>query len=91
MQPLLKGSPETGGMRSGRVRLRPGESMHRHNTNDNEEMLVFLAGHALVTLGSEPVEMDAGQALYIPPHTEHGVENHGTADVRYVFVVAPVR
>ena len=37
-------------MRSGRVPLKPGEEMHRHNPNGNEEVLVFLAGRASVVL-----------------------------------------
>jgi mannose-6-phosphate isomerase-like protein (cupin superfamily) len=91
MQPLLTGAPMTGGMRSGRVLLKPGESMHRHSTEGNEEFLLFLAGRARVVLGAESVPMAAGEVLYIPPHTEHEVHNEGTEEVRYVFTVAPVR
>ena len=91
MQPLLTGAPQTAGMHSGHVLLKPGEAMHRHSTEDNEELLVFLAGRARVVLGSEPVEMAAGEVLYIPPHTEHEVHNDGTEVVRYVFVVAKAR
>jgi len=91
IQPLLTGVPQTGGMRSGRVLLRPGEAMHRHNTNDNEEVLIFLAGRARVVLGAEPVAVGVGQVLYIPPQTDHEVHNDGAEDVRYIFAVAPVR
>lgn len=91
MQPMLTGSPKTGGMRSGSVLLKPGESMHKHSTEGNEEQLVFLAGHARVVLAGESVPMGAGEVLYIPPHTEHEIHNEGTEDVRYVFTVAPVK
>jgi mannose-6-phosphate isomerase-like protein (cupin superfamily) len=90
MQPLLTGAPQSGGMRSGRVVLKPGEAMHRHSTKGNEEVLVFLAGKARVVLGAEPVEAGQGQVLYIPPGTEHEVHNDGTEVVTYVFAVAPV-
>src|SRR5271169_967973 len=42
--PLLKGAPETSGMRGGSVRLKPGESVGWHSTSGNEEALVILHG-----------------------------------------------
>lgn len=88
-QPLLKGPPQTGGMRSGRVALKPGEEMHRHSTEGNEEMLVFLRGHGQVILNGTPVDVGEGEGLYIPPHTAHEVHNTGTDELRYVYTVAP--
>jgi mannose-6-phosphate isomerase-like protein (cupin superfamily) len=89
-QPLLDGPPQTAGMRSGRVVLKSGEDMHRHSTNDKEELLVFLQGKARVILGTETVLMEAGQVLYIPPHLEHEVHNDGPEELRYIFTVPPV-
>jgi mannose-6-phosphate isomerase-like protein (cupin superfamily) len=88
-QPLLSGPPQTAGMRSGRVVLRPGEHMHRHSTESNEELLLFLKGKARLVLGAESVSMEAGQVLYIPPRTEHEVHNDGSEELRYIYVVAP--
>jgi mannose-6-phosphate isomerase-like protein (cupin superfamily) len=88
-QPLLEGPPQTAGMRSGRVVLKAGEDMHRHSTNDNEELLVFLAGTARVVLGGDSVTMEHGQVLYIPPHLEHEVHNDGPAVLQYIYTVAP--
>ena len=88
-QQLLGGPPQTGGMRSGRVVLKPGEDMHRHSTKGNEELLVFLQGKARLLLGTETVAMEAGQVLYIPPQTEHEVHNDGPDDLRYIYIVAP--
>jgi mannose-6-phosphate isomerase-like protein (cupin superfamily) len=90
-QELLTGPPQTGGMRSGRVVLKAGEAMKRHSTHGNEELLVFLSGRAKVVLGSEPVEMAGGEVLYIPPHVEHEVRNDSAGEVRYIYIVAPVR
>ncbi len=90
-QELLRGVPQTGGMRSGRVVLSPGKAMHRHTTGENEELLVFLAGRASVILGSTPIAVAAGEVLYIPPRTEHEVVNDGQEEARYVYTVAPVR
>ncbi len=88
-QMLLTGPPQTAGMRSGRVVLKPGQAMHRHSTKGNEEILLFLQGRARVVLGQQPLALEAGQALYVPPATEHEVVNDGTEELRYVFTVAP--
>ena len=88
-QPLLWGPPQTGGMRSGRVVLLPGQEMHRHSTEGNEELLVFLQGKGRVQLGEEAVDVAAGEVLYIPPRTEHEVHNDGPAELRYIYTVAP--
>lgn len=90
MQPLLD-EPVTRGLASGHVTLKPGESMHRHDTERYEELLVVLAGRARVIVGTEPMQVDAGEVLYIPPHTEHEVHNDGTVDLRYLFVATPAR
>jgi hypothetical protein len=39
---LLKGAPQTRGMRGGSVKLKPGESVGWHSTSANEEALVIL-------------------------------------------------
>jgi quercetin dioxygenase-like cupin family protein len=88
-QMLLTGPPQTAGMRSGRVVLKPGQQMHRHSTQGNEEILVFLQGKARVILGQEPLALEAGQVLYVPPQTEHEVHNDATEELRYIFTVAP--
>ncbi len=90
-QPLLSGAPQTRGMRSGRVVLKPGEAMHQHSTQSNEEQLVFLQGRATVLIAGQPVEMQAGEVLYIPPNTVHEVRNASAQETRYVYTVAPAR
>jgi mannose-6-phosphate isomerase-like protein (cupin superfamily) len=90
-RPILSGPPETFGMRSGYVTLKPGEDMHRHSTGANEELLVFLKGRGEVVLGNERVAVGAGEALYIPPRTEHEVHSLGPEELRYVYTVAPAR
>jgi mannose-6-phosphate isomerase-like protein (cupin superfamily) len=88
---LLRGVPETWGMRSGRVRLAPGKSIGLHNTHGNEELLVFLAGRGVAVVGENtrlPVEV--GRTAYIPPQTAHDIVNTGTEPLLYVFCVAPV-
>jgi mannose-6-phosphate isomerase-like protein (cupin superfamily) len=91
-QPLLKGVPQTCGMRSGRVYLKPGETCGRHSTEDHEEMLVFMSGRGVVLIGEEqiPHEVGAGKVCYIPPFTMHDNKNTGTEPLVYIYCVTPV-
>jgi len=87
---LLKGSPQTAGMRSGFVRLKPGESVGWHSTAQNEESLIILhgGGDALIE-GQAGRSFAAPQLVYIPPATRHNVENTGRDVLEYIYVVAP--
>jgi mannose-6-phosphate isomerase-like protein (cupin superfamily) len=87
---LLTGYPQTCGMRSGRVRLAPGQSIGRHNTNANEELLVFFSGAGVAQIEDDTrLQVRAGSAAYIPPQTAHDIVNTGTEPLIYVFCVAP--
>jgi len=89
---LLKGKPQTGGMRSGRVRLAPGKSIGLHNTKGNEELLVFLAGSGVAVIGEDiRLQVGAGRTAYIPPQTAHDIVNTGNEPLIYVFCVAPAK
>ncbi len=90
-QSILDGRPMTAGMMSGLVVLKPGEAMHRHSTESNEEEIIVLAGQATLSIGAESAEAHAGEVVYIPPRTSHELRNAGTEDLRYVWVAAPVR
>jgi mannose-6-phosphate isomerase-like protein (cupin superfamily) len=91
-QPLLEGAPQTCGMRSGRVYLKPGETCGRHSTEAHEEMLVFLSGSGIAYIGDEqtPYEVGAGKICYIPPFTTHDNKNTGTEPLVYIYCVTPV-
>jgi mannose-6-phosphate isomerase-like protein (cupin superfamily) len=88
--PLLAGAPQTAGMRSGFVRLKPGDSVGWHSTGSFEESLVILRGEgeALVE-GQAKRTFAAPQFLYIPPATRHNIGNTGRELLEYVYVVAP--
>jgi mannose-6-phosphate isomerase-like protein (cupin superfamily) len=91
-QPLLGGKPQTSGMRSGRVYLKPGEACGRHSTKAHEEMLVFLSGRGTALIGEEETAFEVGQGkvCYIPPHTIHNIKNTGTEPLIYIYCVAPI-
>ncbi len=88
--PLLKGAPQTSGMRGGSVKLQPGESVGWHSTSKNEEALVILHGSGVVNMeGHSDLLLREKMLAYIPPATRHNVTNNGTQLLEYVWVVAP--
>lgn len=90
--PLLKGVPQTAGMRSGYVRLKPGETVGWHTTGKNEESLVILSGRGEARLeGQSARPFSAPALIYIPPAMKHNVANTGKEILEYVYVVAPAQ
>lgn len=90
--PLLKGAPQTASMRSGYVRLKPGETVGWHSTGKNEESLVILSGHGEARVEGQPARpISARMLVYIPPATKHNVANTGKDVLEYVYVVAPAQ
>jgi len=88
--PLLKGAPQTSGMRGGSVKLKPGESVGWHSTSANEEALVILHGSGVANIDGHPdVSLTEKMLAYIPPATRHNVKNTGSELLEYVWVVAP--
>lgn len=90
--PLLQGPPQTTGMRSGFVRLKPDETVGWHTTGQNEEALVILHGQGEVLIEGQPkLKVVAPRLTYIPPATRHNVANTGKDPLEYVYVVAPAK
>jgi mannose-6-phosphate isomerase-like protein (cupin superfamily) len=90
--PLLQGVPQTTGMRSGFVRLKPGETVGWHTTGKNEEALVILHGQGEALIDGHAKQMFVAPAFaYIPPATRHNVSNTGKELLEYVYVVAPAK
>jgi len=90
--PVLAGAPQTAGMRSGFVSLRPGQTVGWHTTGKNEEALVVLRGKGKALIDGQPGLSFAAPALvYVPPATRHNVENTGSDLLEYEYVVATAK
>lgn len=88
---LLGGQPQTTGMRSGLVSLKPGEEIGEHSTENREESLIILSGEAQIFCAGHPAfTASAASLVYIPPHTAHNVKNPGKGQLKYVYIVSPV-
>jgi mannose-6-phosphate isomerase-like protein (cupin superfamily) len=89
--PLLKGAPQTNGMRAGSVRLKPGERVGWHSTGQNEEADI-LRGSGVANIEGQPdVPLRPNMLAYIPARTRHNVTNTGNEVLEYVWVVAPLK
>jgi len=89
---LLRGAPQTTGMRSGFVRLKPSAAVGRHSTGSHEEALVILRGHGEALIEGKPRQPFTAPAfVYIPPDTFHNVTNTGPELLEYVYVVSPAK
>ena len=87
-QKLLSGDPQTSGMRSGQVILKPGEEIGQHTTGNREEAIVILKGKAEVSSDKgESLIAEGDTVVYMPPDTKHNVKNIGKDNLRYIYIV----
>ena len=88
-QLLLQGKPQTNGMRAGKIFLLPGQDCKKHSTNNNEELLVFLAGKGEVIIEKgDCLQVGVKKVCYIPPETVHSVRNTGEEPLIYIYCVS---
>ena len=88
-QSLLK-PPETHGLHSGRVYLKPQADCGRHNTGAQEETLIFLFGKGQAVIEDKTFPVGEGKVVYIPPNTEHNIVNNSEKPLCYIYCVVPV-
>lgn len=56
--------------------------------HEYEESLTFLSGKVIVTIGDQTSEIKAETTVFIPPNTEHKVENHRDEPAKLIAVHA---
>ncbi|ELY52837.1 cupin domain-containing protein [Natronococcus jeotgali] len=61
---------------------------HDHADNEHEEVYVLIEGRATVVVDDDPVEMETGDALWIPPESTRQIRN-GDDESAFVLVSAP--
>jgi putative monooxygenase len=91
LRPLL--TPGTAGATSGFMGVAtvdPGDAVREHYHPYSEEFLYVVSGEALIRVDGEPIGMRPGDALLLPRHTRHRLENHGAEPVRVVFHLSPL-
>jgi mannose-6-phosphate isomerase-like protein (cupin superfamily) len=58
--------------------------IHRHESD--EELYYFLSGKGTMTLDGKRQEVMAGDVSVVVPGGEHGLENTGNEDLRFIVV-----
>ncbi|MEM2905369.1 MAG: cupin domain-containing protein, partial [Candidatus Bathyarchaeia archaeon] len=66
----------------------PGQT---HSHGDLEEAIYVLSGNGQCWLGSEIADIEAGQAVDIPPGAPHRVEVSGPSPLEFLLVYSPPR
>jgi mannose-6-phosphate isomerase-like protein (cupin superfamily) len=91
-QEIFNGSPETIGMYSGLVTLKPGETVGEHNTDEYEEILVIFSGSGQMNIhGGNTMELKYGVIAYCPPHTAHDIICTGKEELKYIYVASKTK
>jgi mannose-6-phosphate isomerase-like protein (cupin superfamily) len=68
--------------------VKPGERTKLHRLKSSE-VYYILAGHGLIRVEREAVEVAAGQAVYIPPFRTQSIENTGETNLAFLCIVDP--
>jgi mannose-6-phosphate isomerase-like protein (cupin superfamily) len=65
----------------------PGEIVPLH-THEVEEVLTFISGNGIATVGDETVAVHADMSIVVPPSVPHGYRNTGSGPLRVVAALA---
>ncbi len=74
-------------IKGGCVRLRAGESIGEHSTENGEEFILVIEGEATVTTNGTSRKVIKNQALFIPSGTVHNVLNQSDGPLHYLYFV----
>jgi len=69
--------------------VHPGEETIPHYHGCSEEIYYFLSGSGEMSVGGEHEMVGSGDAVYIPPETEHWVANSGVEDLVFLCICCP--
>ena len=68
--------------------VKPGEKTRPHRLKSSE-VYYILEGRGLMHVDGERAEVEAGQAVYIPPLAVQSIENAGPNDLAFLCIVDP--
>ena len=76
------------GMSMGWMVFPPGGETDTH-VRDVEEAIYILRGTSAIHFDRETVRLDAGDAIFIPPGTQHRHQNVGEGEMEHLWFFAP--
>jgi mannose-6-phosphate isomerase-like protein (cupin superfamily) len=71
------------------ARLAPGGSTAPHFHPATEEIYYILEGTGRMTIAGETRDVNAGDAIAIPPGAIHTITNHGSTTLKFLCCCAP--
>jgi mannose-6-phosphate isomerase-like protein (cupin superfamily) len=70
------------------VEMQP-EGVQKVHSHGPEQMYYLLEGEGAITVGNETEIVHAGDCIFIPSNTPHGLENTGASLLRYFSAASP--
>lgn len=71
------------------VEVPPGAEQRRHSQAECEQVYVIASGTGSMWVAGDEETVGAGDLIFIPPGSEHGVKNSGSEDLVYVTMMSP--
>jgi oxalate decarboxylase/phosphoglucose isomerase-like protein (cupin superfamily) len=69
--------------------MTPGRKMRVHKHLNNDELIFINKGQGSLTLDENVYDVKAGDVVFVPRGVWHGLDNHGTEDLRMIFQYTP--
>jgi len=69
--------------------IQPGQRSIRHHLEGASEVYYLLSGRGIMHVGDEAREVEAGDALLIPPGAVQFLENTGDVPITFLAIVEP--
>ena len=70
------------------VEMEPGGFQHLHS-HKPEQMYYILEGHGVMNVDGKEQTVQAGNCIFFPPSTVHGLKNTGEGMLRYISAASP--
>lgn len=71
------------------VDVPPGAEQRAHSHPDAEQVYVIVRGRGRMSVAGDVEDVGAGDLVFIPPSTAHGIVNDGSEDLVYVSAASP--
>jgi mannose-6-phosphate isomerase-like protein (cupin superfamily) len=70
--------------------LKPGTASLPHVLKESSELYYILQGKGRMHIEDESADIEAGQAVYVPPGSRQFIQNSGVEDLKFLCIVSPV-
>ncbi len=70
------------------VEMEPDGIQHIHS-HEPEQMYYILEGSGVMTVDNEQKDVEAGDCVFFPSFSKHGLENTGQTTLRYLSAASP--